>query len=158
MQKTWVDNAFYTDGTTDRKDTITAIVELREDENSPVTRQVVTIQKENPDGSENPDWKEVTSAVPLQTIEENTQHRAARKTQERQQQAQHQAEVARAKALEDLFNYKLRAFEIEDIKNSTNRVLKAKLRKSKNTVEVNVYATMIIMENMNSESTEEESK
>ena len=48
--------------------------------------------------------------------------------------------------------------EIEDIKNSTNRVLKAKLRKSKNTVEVNVYATMIIMENMNSESTEEESK
>jgi len=158
MNRKWIDNAFWTDGTVDQKDTVTGILESQDGENSPVTRQVITVTKLGADGSLNPDWTSLMEQVGAEKIDANTTERIERKTSEREQQAQHQAEVAKARSLEELFNYKLKAFEVEDIKNSTNRVLKAKLRKAKNTVEVNVFATMIIMESINSESTEEESK
>lgn len=157
MQKTWVDNAFWTDGTTEAKDTVTGILEIKDGEDGPVTRQVLTVNKLNPDGTPNPDWDNIMEQVGADKIEANTTERHQRKNAERTQAHQHQQEVAKAKALEELFNYKLKAFEIEDIKNCTDRVLKAKLRKAKNTVEVNVYATMIIMESLKNESTEEES-
>ena len=157
MQKTWVDNAFWTDGTTETKDTVTGILEIQDGEDGPVTRQVLTVNKLNPDETPNPDWDNLMEQVGADKIEANTKERHARKNAERTQAQQHQQEVAKAKALEELFNYKLKAFEIEDIKNCTDRVLKAKLRKAKNTVEVNVYATMIIMESQKNESTEEES-
>ena len=40
-------------------------------------------------------------------------------------------------------------FEIEEIKESTNRKLKSKIRKAKNQVEMTAYATMLLMEIMN---------
>lgn len=158
MQKTWVDNAFWTDGATESKDTVTGILEIQPETDGPVTRQVLTVKKLAPDGSPNPDWDNLMEQVGADKIEANTAERHERKNRERNQAQQHQQEVAKARSLEELFNYKLKAFEIEDIKNCTDRVLKAKLRKAKNVVEVNVYATMIIMETLKSESTEEESK
>jgi hypothetical protein len=53
-------------------------------------------------------------------------------------QARHKQEI--------LFNMKLEAFEIEEIKNSQNKDLKKRLRKSKTPIEVNAYATLLIQD------------
>ena len=47
-----------------------------------------------------------------------------------------------------LFNYKLEVFETEEIKNSKNRKLKAKLRRAKSKVEVNLWAMKILEETL----------
>jgi hypothetical protein len=58
-----------------------------------------------------------------------------------------QSQVARGKQ-EVLFNYKLEAFEVEQIKNSKNTELKRMIRKSKSIIEVQAYATILIMKEL----------
>jgi hypothetical protein len=62
-------------------------------------------------------------------------------------------EHARARKLEELFNYKLEVFETEEIKNSKNRKLKSKLRRAKSKIEVNLYAMMLLKEVLEPEET-----
>ena len=45
---------------------------------------------------------------------------------------------------DELFQAKLEAFEIEEIKMSQNRDLKSKIRKSKNMMEVTAYSAALI--------------
>lgn len=149
MEKKWIDNAFYTDGVPD-KTSITAICEIVNEDNS-VTRQVVNVAQLGPDGEENPDWTEIVGQLTIEKVEENTVGRLTRKAEERDERNRKAEEALKAKQLEELFNLKLKAFEIPEIKDSTNRVLKSKLRKAKNAVEVNAYCTMIIMEAVNAE-------
>jgi hypothetical protein len=47
---------------------------------------------------------------------------------------------------EQLFVAKLDAFEIDAVKNSKNRDLKSKIRKSKNFMEVTAYTVMLLMQ------------
>jgi len=47
---------------------------------------------------------------------------------------------------DDLFKLKLQSFEIEQIKNSKNRELKAAIRKSKTFLEVVAYTTAVILD------------
>lgn len=50
--------------------------------------------------------------------------------------------------LEKLFALKLQAFEIPEIRDSTNKKLRTKLRRAQNEIEMNTYATLLIgMEN-----------
>ena len=48
---------------------------------------------------------------------------------------------------EDLFKFKLAAFEIEEVKNSKNRELKAKVRKADNPLQVLAYTAALITSN-----------
>lgn len=153
MERTWVDNAFWT---TDEKAAVTAIAESTAKDGK-VTRQVLTILKVGPDGSENPDFIELINSLTEEKIDANTTERAERRARDTAMQQQRQAEKIRAHALEMLFEAKLKAFEVEDVKNCTNRVLKSKLRKAKNLIEVNAYATIIIMEQMNAAESESDS-
>lgn len=152
MERTWSDNAFWTDNS---KGAITAILSVVNSENQKTT-QVVTVNKSNPDGSENPDFAELISQVSEEKIDQNTQERIQKKAQEAELDHQRREERARAVALEQLFEAKLKAFEIDDIKNCKDRVLKSKLRKAKNLIEVNAYATIIIMEQMKANEESEE--
>lgn len=153
MERTWSDNAFWAD---DSKEAVTAILTVTDSQNKKTT-QVVTVNRTNPDGSENPDYSEVIDQLTEEKITINTQKRIEAKRQEEELEYQRREERARAVALEQLFDAKLKAFEIEDIKNCKDRVLKSKLRKAKNLIEVNAYATIIIMEQMNAEKEESES-
>ncbi len=63
---------------------------------------------------------------------------AANKERALADQARHKQEI--------LFNMKLEAFEIEEIKNSQYKDLKKRLRKSKTPIEVNAYATLLIQD------------
>lgn len=69
---------------------------------------------------------------------------------ERQKQIKFEKERAEADFVrqkqEVLFNMKLEAFEIEEIKNNQNRELKKRLRKAKTPIEVHAYATLLIQE------------
>jgi hypothetical protein len=65
---------------------------------------------------------------------------------------QQRLEKEKAEQLQKLFEAKIQAFEVEEIKNSKNRILKAKLRKAKNLIEVNIYSMMIVMEELQNES------
>ena len=81
-------------------------------------------------------------------IDKNTEERKVRKAAEKEEKAQRDEEFARARKLEQLFNYKLEVFETEEIKNSKNRKLKAKLRRAKSKVEVNLWALKILEESL----------
>ena len=84
-------------------------------------------------------------------IDKNTEVRVKRKYD--RQQAKKEAINAQKKAqqLEKLFNHKLEVFEIEEIKKSKNRKLKAKIRRSKSIPEVNIYAMLIMKEELDIE-------
>ena len=46
------------------------------------------------------------------------------------------------------YPFQITAFEIDEIKNSKNRELKSRLRKSKNVIEMQIFAQMIIKEEL----------
>lgn len=142
--KKWLDNAFWE---TEEKEMLNCILEIRDDVDR-VHRSVMKIKKYKDDGSENPDFIEVVDALTEKLIDDNTEERRKRKQAEREEKQQREIEHAKARKLEKLFEYKLEAFEVEEIKNSKNRQLKSKLRRAKNKVEVDLYAMMILMEEL----------
>ena len=146
-----MDNAFWE---TDEKQMLNCILEM-EDDVGRVTRQVMKLRKTDDEGNENPDFIEVVDQLGEELITTNTNERNVRKKREAEEDKQRQLEHAKARKLEQLFNYKLEAFEIDDIKNSKNRQLKSKLRRAKNRVEVDLYAIMIVMEEMKKREEEE---
>lgn len=149
----WMDNAFWE---TDEREMLNCILEI-EDDVGRVTRQVMKLRKTDDDGNDNPDFLEVVEALGEESITANTEERNARKKREAEEEKQRELEHAKARKLEQLFNYKLEAFEVDDIKNSKNRQLKSKLRRAKNKVEVDLYAIMIVMEEMKRREEEAES-
>lgn len=144
MNKTWLDDAFFESETL-----IKAVMVLEDEETATESKQVVTINKFNDEKEINPDWEDILNSLTAEKIYDNTTAREKRKAEEAKQDAMRRAEIEKSKALEALFEAKIKAFEVEEIKNSNNRQLKTKLRRAKNTVEVNIYAMMIVMEEIN---------
>lgn len=150
--KRWMDNAFWE---TDEKKELNCILEL-EDDVGRVTRQQMFLHRHNKDGSENELFNEVVEALSEQRIDEETEDRVVRKKAEAEEEKIREEEHLKARKLEKLFNYKLEAFEVEEIKNSKNRKLKAKLRRAKSRIEVDLYSIMILQEQLEGPSDGEE--
>ena len=142
--KRWMDNAFWENP---EKSKVNCILEM-EDDIGRQTKQVMLLSRLNKDGSENEMFAEVVGALGEESIDRNTEDRKVRKAAEIEERKQRDTEHARARKLEELFNYKLEVFETEEIKNSKNRKLKAKLRRAKSKVEVNLYAMMLLQETL----------
>lgn len=145
--KRWMDNAFWE---TDEKEKLNCILEM-EDDIGRQTRQVMLLSRLDKDGSENELFNEVIETLGVESIDKNTEERKVRKAAEKEEKKQRDVEHARARKLEELFNYKLEVFETEEIKNSKNRKLKAKLRRAKSKVEVNLWAIKILEESFEAE-------
>ena len=150
--KRWMENAFWE---TDEKKELNCILEL-EDDVGRVTRQQMFLHRHNKDGSENDLFNEVVEALSEQRIDEETEDRVVRKKAEAEEEKIREEEHLKARKLEKLFNYKLEAFEVEEIKNSKNRKLKAKLRRAKSRIEVDLYSIMILQEQLEGPSDGEE--
>lgn len=148
MTRRWLDNAFWE---TPRKHILNAISEETLEDGKKKS-QVHKVDKFNSDGSENELFLEIVDFLGVETIDASTERRLKRKADEAEVEKQKKAEQSRAKKLEELFKYKLETFEIDEIKNSKNRVLKSKLRRSKSIPEVNLYAIMIVKESLDAES------
>jgi hypothetical protein len=148
MSRTWLDNAFWE---TPQRKILNAISETVE--GNKTTRKVWKLDKFNPDGTENEIFKEAVAFVGSETIETSSKKRLQKKQDEAEIDKQQKMEKERAKKLEKLFEYKLETFEIQEIKESKNRLLKSKLRRSKSVPEVNLYAILIIQDAMKNEGT-----
>jgi len=137
----WMDNAFWEENSDKQK--LNCILEMRDDADRE-TRQVFLLNKLNKDGSDNEMFVEVVETLGEELIERNTEERKVRKENEKAEKKQRDEEHARARKLEELFNYKMEIFETEEIKNSKNRKLKAKIRRAKSKVEVNLWAMKLL--------------
>ena len=142
--KRWMDNAFWE---TDEKEKLNCILEMKDDLDRE-TRQVMLLSRTNKDGSANELFDEVIEALGEESVDRNTEERKVRKAAENEESKQRDLEHARARKLEELFNYKLEVFETEEIKNSKNRKLKAKLRRAKSKIEVNLFAMLLLKEEL----------
>jgi len=147
MIRKWQDNAFWENNTKTR---VTGILVV-EEEDGKTTSNVVHVSPGV--NNDNPDWIELMDQVGEEKITQNTEERLNRKKREREAQELKEKERAHARNLQELFNAKLAAFEVDEIKQSKNRALKSRLRRAKSIVEVNVYAMMIVMEQLENEST-----
>lgn len=133
------------------KDRITVRLNITHDDGS-FSTSVARVSKFDENGNITSDYNEILEQNELKAIDEFTEERLERHRQEREAKVKKQEERNEAKRLEDLFNAKLATFEIPEIKESTNRKMKAKIRKSKNQVEMQAYATILLMEIMNEQA------
>lgn len=97
----------------------------------------------------NPDLAEVKSKYSVAEIESNTSKQMAIKNEADNRKIVEDQAALEKKKQEDLFAIKLEIFEIETIKNSTNRLLKSKIRKSKSPLEANAYAAALLLDEHN---------
>lgn len=110
-------------------------------------RYTCVITKSEP--GQNPDWDLVASKYTEAHIDENTKkHFQAIERTKLQKFEEYKLNVDKHMK-ERLFNVKAEAFEIDLIKNSTNRELKNKLRRSKNILEAQIVATLLYQEEFN---------
>jgi len=97
---------------------------------------------------DNPDMIEVLAIYSEEEIDENTKKGLDRRNENiRRQMERRESQAARAKQ-EALFNSKLQAFEIDAIKNSENTEIKRLIRKSKSVMEVQAYAAILLMKEL----------
>ena len=136
---------------TAQKDRLTVRLNITHDDGS-FSTSVARVSKYDDNGNITSDFKEILEQNTTEQIQNNTEERLERHRQRRENDLKKQKEKAEAKRLEELFNQKLATFEISTIKNSKNRELKSKIRKSRNLVEMQAYATILIMEEMKNES------
>ncbi len=128
-----------------QKDRITCKLVITH-ENGEVTSSTSTVSKYDKNGKITKDYNDVIAATPVEKINKNTEEREQRHKDNRLNDKRKHAEREAARKLEQLFNAKLEVFEIESIKNSTNRKAKSKIRRSKNQYEMMAYAIMLIQE------------
>lgn len=141
-KREWQPNAFFH---SDDREEAEAILVITDDEGREIS-QVLTVRKFNTAGEINPDWTELLEQVPEETIAENTKERIDRKAKEQEYDVQREKASLQARELEHLFDSKIKVLEIDKIKNTKNKKLKTKLRRSKNLVELQMYAQLILME------------
>ena len=108
---------------------------------------------QDPEGT-NPDMKAVLEQYTEDEIDANTQEGLDRRNENiKRQMERRESQIVRSKQ-EALFNCKLEAFEVEAIKNSKNTELKRMIRKSKSIMEVQAYATILMMKELENVATD----
>ena len=116
------------------------ICEFHYGEGQPIQTAAISETKEG-----NPDWKEIFEKFTIEEIDEITETYKAEEKRERDKRIEyHKDEMERMKS-DALFDAKLEAFEIEDIKSSKNREFKSRIRKAKSIMEVTALSAALIM-------------
>lgn len=96
----------------------------------------------------NPDWHEIMETFGVEEIDRRTQDLERAHLEQHQKRKQAQADLVAREMGDALFGAKLEAFEMDLIKNSKNRELKSKIRKAKTIMEVTVYASTLVMKEL----------
>ncbi len=111
-------------------------------------KDILSVPRERTNGTLNPQYDEVIEALTMEGIDKSHQERLTRKAMEKQQAQVIDTQNRKADQIEDLFTLKLKAFEIETIKMSTNRHLRSRLRRAQNEIELNAISTLLIGEEL----------
>ena len=149
MKKEWVQPFWETA----QKDRITVRLNITHDDGS-FSTTVARVSKFDQNGNINPDFSSILEQHTEDDIEKNTEARLQRHREKRETESRRQQEQGESKRLEELFNMKLQTFEVPAIKASKNRELKSKIRKAKNYVEMQAYATILLMEEMKNDDSQ----
>jgi hypothetical protein len=116
------------------------------------TSLTASVMNTNDGEDNNPDWDQVFVDNKIEDVNTATNVRLeAKDIKEEDIIIQSKAEREKKKN-EDIFQAKIDAFQIEEVKLSNDRVIKAKIRKAKTLTEVIAYSTILIM-SANSEET-----
>lgn len=104
----------------------------------------------------NPDWVEIMAKFSQQELEENTQRAIRKINQQREAERAREQAMADKKRQEELFAIKLQVFELDAVKNTTNRAMKSAIRRAKNAFEVQAFTSALILEEFNKQQTTSE--
>lgn len=110
----------------------------------------------NGDDVNNVDLKQVLAEFSTEQLEENTRKAIAKQTRDREVAEKKEAAEKDRQRQEALFALKLKAFEVEAVKNTTEKKLKSALRRAKNDLEVFAFASAIIMKDFESKQVQED--
>lgn len=133
-----------------QKDRITAKLTIKHGDGKEST-STATVSKYTRDGKLTEDYEAIIAQNGVEKIDRNTKEREDRHRQRADNDKRKRKERDQAHKLEHLFNAKLEVFEIEYIKNSSNRKLKSRIRKARNIFEMQAFLTMLIQEEYNNE-------
>lgn len=102
----------------------------------------------NSNESNNPDYQEIRTKFTDAELEQNTVNNIRKVQGDRdRQKAQEEAQKERERQ-EKLFQVKLAAFEVGQVKNTANKSLKSALRRAKSDFEVYAMAAAIILDSV----------
>jgi hypothetical protein len=128
-----------------QKDRITAKLVINHSDGK-TSSSTATVSKYTRDGNLTEDYELIIAQNGIEKIDSNTKEREDRHRQKHETEKRKRSESDQARKLENLFNAKLEVFEIDSIRNSTNRKLKSKIRKAKNIYEMQAFLGMLIQE------------
>lgn len=113
-------------------------------------RSTASIQDK--DGT-NPDYKAILDEFGEEVLDKNTEEGVKRRDEQVKKRLERkETEAVRARQ-EQLFGAKLQAFEITQVKESSNTDLKRLIRKAKSPLEVTAYTTILLLDNFMNDKT-----
>ena len=113
-------------------------------------RSTASIQDK--DGT-NPDYQAILEEFGEETLDKNTEEGVKRRDEQVKKRLERkETEAVRARQ-EQLFGAKLQAFEITQVKESSNTDLKRLIRKAKSPLEVTAYTTILLLDNFMNDKT-----
>lgn len=137
------------------KDKINCQIIVNLDDGSTQVFEAVVTQTEQG----NPDWDAIMEKFGAEVIDEATTKELQQKNADREAKAKENEERIKKenefRKQEELFAMKLDAFEIDVVKASTDRELKAKIRKAQTAIEVQAYTTILIMKELDNAASSE---
>jgi predicted DNA binding CopG/RHH family protein len=93
----------------------------------------------------NPDLAEIKKTFSEAELEKNTRKKISKMAQDQEAEKLKQQALEDRVKQEELFAAKLKIFDIELIKNSSNRKLKSQIRKSKSSTEAQAWAAALLL-------------
>ena len=107
----------------------------------------------NGDDVNNVDLKQVLAEFTPEQLEDNTRKSIAKQNRDREAIEKKEAAQRDRQRQEALFALKLKAFEVEAVKNTSEKKLKSALRRAKSDIEVFAFASAIIIKDFESKQT-----
>ena len=98
----------------------------------------------------NPDWQQLMEEFTEEQIQEVTDSYSEELKQNAEAAREARKQRDERQAGDALFAAKLELFEMDEIKDSKNRSLKSKIRKAKSISEAQIYASVLVMKELES--------
>lgn len=117
------------------------IAGFRYDDGKEVVASITNVEGAPP----NPDWTEIIETFGIEQLDSNSEKALVDHFKRKQANTERRAIEAERLSREALFNVKAEIFDMEVVKNSTNRELKNKIRRATTINEAQIYAAVLHM-------------
>jgi hypothetical protein len=124
-----------------------SIYTIEKDDGTVENRQQ-PVPKNLPDGSVNPLWTQLLAEIGEDRITKNTDIRRKTKLKEKNETDLKKNQRERSAGLEHLFGLKLKAFEIKEVRECTDKALRTKIRGSKSDIEMNAWIAVVLLKSL----------